>query len=125
MTTAPVTLGAVNVEAADPPALAAFWAEVVGGVPEANGDFVFLPAVGPEGFAMFFHPVTRPRPERQVIHLDLTVPWGSRTEVVERVLALGAAYRWDVLEEFEHVQWTTLADPEGNLFCIAEHPPRS
>jgi hypothetical protein len=21
------------------------------------------------------------------------------------------------------VQWTTLADPEGNLFCVAEHPP--
>lgn len=26
-------------------------------------------------------------------------------------------------EEFAHVRWTTLADPEGNLFCVAEHPP--
>jgi hypothetical protein len=30
---------------------------------------------------------------------------------------------WDVLDEHPHVRWTTLADPEGNLFCIAEHPP--
>lgn len=55
--------------------------------------------------------------------MDLTVPWGSRESEVERVLELGATFKWDVLEEFAHVQWTTLADPEGNLFCIAEHPP--
>ncbi|MDY7558893.1 VOC family protein [Cryobacterium sp. 10C3] len=55
--------------------------------------------------------------------MDLTVPWGSRRAEVERLLGLGAVYQWDVLDEFPHVQWTTLADPEGNLFCLAEHPP--
>jgi hypothetical protein len=59
------------------------------------------------------------------MHVDLTVGWGSRASTVERLLACGATRQWDVLEEHEHVQWTTLADPEGNLFCVAEHPPAS
>jgi len=28
-----------------------------------------------------------------------------------------------VLDEVPWVQWSTLSDPEDNLFCIAEHPP--
>ncbi len=117
-----VTLGAVNVEAADPHALAVFWGTVTGATPNANGDFAYLPAVAPDGFAMFFRPSAGPRPDRQPVHLDLTVPWGQRQTEVDRLLAAGATFRWDVLEEFAHVRWTTLADPEGNLFCVAEHP---
>jgi hypothetical protein len=99
MSHTPITLGAINIEAVDPGAHAA-------------------------GFGMFFQPASASRPEHQVMHPDLTVPWGSRAPEVERLLGLGATFRWDVLDEFPHVQWTTLADPEGNLFCIAEHPPR-
>jgi hypothetical protein len=73
---------------------------------------------------MFFQPLDGSRPEVQLIHVDLTVPWGARVPPeVERLLELGATHRWDVLDEVPHVQWTTLADPEGNLFCVAEHPP--
>jgi len=120
-----ITLGSINLEATDPHALARFWGAVTGATPDANGDSVYLPAAGPGGFAMFFQPLTGPRPDRLTIHLDLTVPWQSRTGEVDRLVSLGATKQWDVLEEHEHVQWTTLADPEGNLFCVAEHPPRS
>ncbi|MFE4836055.1 VOC family protein [Arthrobacter sp. NPDC056691] len=123
MTTPPITLGAINLEARNPAALAEFWASVTGAVPSPGGDSVYLPPAGPGGFAMFFQPVTGPRPEHQAFHLDLTVPWGSRQAEVERLLSLRATYQWDVLDEFPHVQWTTLADREGNLFCVAEHPP--
>jgi hypothetical protein len=58
-----------------------------------------------------------------VAHWDLTVPWGSQAAEVELLIGLGATHKWDVLEEFPHVQWTILADPEGNLFCVAEHLP--
>lgn len=119
----PVTLGAVNITAQDPAALAAFWASVTGATPSPGGDTVYLPAADPDGFAMFFQPMTHPRPEHQIFHLDLTVPWGSRRPEVERLLGLGATHCWDVLDEVPHVQWTTMSDPEGNLFCIAEHPP--
>ena len=120
-----ITLGAVNVEAADPIALASFWAAATGGTQRLARDSVYLPATEPGGFAMFFQPLPGPRPERQVIHLDLTVPWGERQNEVARLEKLGATTRWHVLDEHPHVQWTTMADPEGNLFCLAEHPPKS
>ena len=119
-----VSLGAVNVEADDPAALATFWAELLGSTQNAAGDNVYL-APRPGGFGMFFAPRTGARPERQSQHLDLTVPWGARTEQVARAVGLGATHRWDVLDEVPWVQWSTLGDPEGNLFCIAEHPPSS
>ena len=118
-----ITLGSVNVEADDPVGLAAFWAAVTGSTPRSNGDFVFLQPAGPGGFGMFFRPRSAPRPDHQTTHLDLTVPWGSRAPEVERLVGLGATHRWDVLDEAPHVQWTVLSDPEGNLFCVAEHPP--
>lgn len=123
MVTPSVTLGAINLEAADPQALSAFWATVTGGIPNPNGESVYLRPAAPGGFAMFFQPPTAPRPEHVPIHLDLTVPWGRRSAEVERLVAAGATWRWDVLDEHPHVRWTTLADPEGNLFCVAEHPP--
>lgn len=123
MTTNQITLGAINLEAQDPAKLAEFWAAVTGSSPSPGGDSVYLPPAGPGGFGMFFQPMTGPRSERQTIHLDLTVPWGARQAEVDRLLGLGATYRWDVLDEVPHVQWTTLADLEGNLFCVAEHPP--
>jgi glyoxalase superfamily protein len=118
-----ITLGAVNIEASHPTALADFWAGVTGGAPVAAGDAVYVPAAGPGGFAMFFQPLTGASPERGTTHLDLTVPWGSRESEVDRLVGLGATRKWDVLDEHPHVRWTTLADPEGNLFCVAEHPP--
>ncbi|SEP23286.1 VOC family protein [Trujillonella endophytica] len=119
-----LTLGAVNVEADDPRALAAFWAELLGGAVEgATDEYAFVSAREPGGFAMFFQQRIEPRPERQGQHVDLTVPWGTREAEVGRAVRLGATHRWDVLDEVPWVQWSTLTDPEGNLFCIAEHPP--
>ena len=125
MTTHQISLGAINLESDDPGRLAGFWAAVTGATPSPGGSSYYLPPAGPGGFAMFFQPRTAPRPPHQTTHLDLTVPWGSRPGEVERLIDLGATYKWDVLEEFAHVQWTTLADPEGNLFCVAEHPPQA
>jgi hypothetical protein len=120
-----ITLGAVNLEAANPESLASFWAAVTGGNPVSADGSVYLPPAEPGALAMFFQPLTGSRPDRQTIHLDLTVPWGARRSEVDRLVLLGATARWDVLDEHPHVQWTTMADPEGNLFCVAEHPPQS
>ncbi|GAA1464097.1 VOC family protein [Williamsia maris] len=121
--TAHLALGAVNMTAERPADLAAFWAQVIGGrVAGTAGESVFV-AAGDGGFAMFFRPRTHPRPADQDTHLDLTAVWGTRGSEVDRLVALGATHRWDVLDEVPWVQWSTLADPEGNLFCVAEHPP--
>jgi len=125
MSTPVISLEAVNVEAADPSALGTFWAGVTGGSLTMYGSSAFLEPAGSGGFAMFFRALTGPRPEGNPMHLDLTVPWGSRVSEVDRLEALGARRQWDVLDEEPHVQWTTMTDPEGNFFCVAEHPPEA
>lgn len=121
MVDARVTLGAVNVRAADVELLANFWAALLGG--ERAAGSAYLPPAEPGGLAMFFQQFDGPRAVDQVMHMDLTVPWGQREPVAARAVSLGATHQWEVLTEHTHVRWTTLTDPEGNLFCIAEHPP--
>lgn len=120
-----LTLGAINVQADDPAALGHFWAAALGATVEVYDGFVYLTPADPSGFAMFFQGRSAPAPGPGAPHLDLTVPWGTREAEVARLTALGAEHKWDVLDEQPHVRWTTLADPEGNLFCVAEHPPRA
>ncbi|MEV7430858.1 VOC family protein [Nocardioides sp. NPDC092400] len=118
---ATVSLGAVNVAAHDPEGLAAFWSTALG-APSTSpmpGLVILPPTAG--GFGMMF--MQRTDESGSTLHLDLTVPWGSREAEVERLVAAGAEHRWDVLDEVPWVRWTTLADPEGNLFCLGEHPP--
>ena len=125
-TSTAISLGAVNVAADDPAALAGIWMELLGSTMAGQqDDFVFLEPAVDGGFAMFFQRRSGPRPERSGQHLDLTVPWGTRTAQVARAVTLGATHHWDVLDEVPWVQWSTLSDPEGNLFCLAEHPPSS
>ncbi|MCX6470895.1 MAG: VOC family protein [Corynebacteriales bacterium] len=119
-----LTLGAVNVAADDPQRLARFWADAIGGrATDPAGGNVFVAPGTPGGLAMFFRPRSDPRPTPQEQHLDLTAAWGTRSDEVRRLVALGATHLWDVLDEVPWVQWSTLTDPEGNLFCVAEHPP--
>jgi hypothetical protein len=114
---------AVNLEADDPQALAEFWSAATGGSAVSAGDQVYVRPAEPGGVGMFIQSLSGPRPTRNLTHIDLTVPWETRAPLVERILALGATHRWDVLDEHPVVRWTTLADPEGNLFCVAEHVP--
>lgn len=114
---------ALNIEASNPRALAEFWAVATGGAAITAGEQVYLRPRRPDGVGMYFRPLAGPRPERNLIHADLTVTWGERSPLVTRLLAVGATHQWDVLDEHPSVRWTTLADPEGNLLCVAEHPP--
>jgi hypothetical protein len=53
------------------------------------------------------------------IHFDLRPREITRDEEVERVLGLGATQVWDLRgHEGPGTGWVTLADPEGNEFCI-------
>ncbi|MDN4160872.1 VOC family protein [Nocardioides abyssi] len=120
-TPAAISLGAVNVAADDPERLGAFWSTVLGVTPTSPMPGLVILQPAPGGFGMMF--MQRSDESGNRLHLDLTVPWGSREAEVERLVAAGAEWKWDVLEEVPWVRWTTLADPEGNLFCLGEHPP--
>jgi Glyoxalase-like domain len=50
------------------------------------------------------------------VHIDWHAP--DREAEVERPVALGASRLWD-----ENFEWTTLADVEGNGFCVVQAEP--
>ena len=106
----------VTFDCADPQRLAAFWARVTGGTVEADwGEFVTLrtPGLGVDHLA--FGRVPDPAPGKNRVHLELSSD--DRAGEVARLVALGAT----VVAEHEvpGLQWTVLADPEGNQFCVA------
>jgi hypothetical protein len=66
---------------------------------------------------LLFQTVPEPKTVKNRVHLDLHVGEGRRDAEVARLLALGATKLWDG-EQGPH-RWITLADPEGNEFCVA------
>jgi hypothetical protein len=56
------------------------------------------------------------------VHLDLRPVNGTREQEVERILALGASRLADHRRP-DGSGWITLADPEGNEFCILSRDP--
>ncbi|MBZ9935149.1 VOC family protein [Mesorhizobium sp. BR1-1-16] len=72
---------------------------------------VMLDGPGP---VLCFHKRPGPRPYRNRVHLDLHAP--DRPREVARLLALGATIRRT------EADYTVLADPEGNQFCITDWP---
>ena len=63
--------------------------------------------------------IDRATPERRHnrLHLDLRVGDEPRAEIVARLLARGATKLWDGRQGPN--TWVTMADPEGNEFCVA------
>jgi glyoxalase superfamily protein len=56
------------------------------------------------------------------VHLDLRPVDRTREQEVERIIALGASHLADHRRP-DGSGWITLADPEGNEFCILSKDP--
>lgn len=112
------SLGQVVVDCYDAEKLAEFWSQLLE-LPVADGASQFwalIPAPVDRSLpALMFLQVPDPSPAKNKWHLDLFAE--DHTEQIERALALGATRRGDY-DEYDTV-WTTLADPEGNLFDVA------
>ncbi|MCF3132672.1 VOC family protein [Streptomyces olivochromogenes] len=113
----PLSLHHIVIDAHDLPALARFWAEVLGWriLSEREREVV----VGPDEKApvgICFMPVTDPKVVKNRLHLDLTTAPDDREAEIERILALGA--RRVEVGQSGNESWTVLADPEGNEFCV-------
>ena len=104
------------VDAHDPEALAAWWAEVLGWAPTGPYDGVIEIAdpagVGP---TIVFAPVPEPKTVKNRLHIDVNPRGCDQATELERLLALGAR-PVDVGQG--DVSWHVLADPEGNEFCL-------
>jgi len=68
------------------------------------------------GPRLLFQTVPEPKTVKDRIHLDLHLE-GGREELVDRLLGLGATKLWDGRQGPQ--TWVTLADPEGNEFCVS------
>ncbi|CAM5285107.1 VOC family protein [Streptomyces aurantiogriseus] len=104
----------VIVDAADPVALGRWWAEALGWVTvdEGTDEYEIRPA--PDKLpGLLFVRVKDAKTVKNRLHLDFR-PDDQRAEV-ERLLALGARHA-DVGQGEQ--TWVTLADPEGNEFCV-------
>ena len=67
-----------------------------------------------QGPAIWFQQMDRPRPQRNRIHLDISVPHDEAPRRIQQALAAGGVLRTD---EGAPAFWV-LADAEGNEACI-------
>ena len=91
-----IALGPLLVDAADPAAAQSFWAGALGSPAQRR--------------LLAFRPEHRPKTVKNRVHLDVYV------RDIAPLLALGAR----VLDE--HPDWVTLADVDGNEFCVFSDP---
>ncbi|NKY84474.1 VOC family protein [Nocardia veterana] len=113
-----ITLSAVTFDCKDAAALANFYAQLLERPvdPEANEYFASIGRQGGDGPALMFIQVPDKNPGKNVVHLDLSATdWRAR---IDRAVSLGAEHIGD-FDEYG-VRWVTLADPEGNLFDLAD-----
>jgi hypothetical protein len=110
-------LAAVVMAAADPPALARFWAEAAAW-PLAGADERHAALRHPSGRGPFLELIgsAAPKLTKNRLHLDLAPhPGDDPATEVARLLDLGAT-PVDIGQG--EVSWTVLADPEGNELCV-------
>lgn len=99
----------LSLDCADPERLAAWWAEVLGGRVRTEAEVSSLDGVPDAPFeSLVFAPVPEPKTGKNRIHPDVVAP---------DVGALVAAGAHVLRESDDEIDWTVLADPEGNEFC--------
>ena len=103
-------LHGIGVDCVDPQAMAAWWGVVFGAEPATQPGAAWWSlehVTGDEVLTLDFAPVPEPKTVKNRIHWDVL----GRVADLE---AHGAVRLWEM------PGWTTLADPEGNEFCVFE-----
>ena len=117
-------------DCADPVRLARFWSDVTGfrlrpGLPPLDdpswADAEWLGLRPPTGGypRIGFQRVPEPKVVKNRVHLDLQADDEEAT--AEWIQSLGATFLWR--SEDPEDPFVTLADPEGNEFCVIRTPP--
>jgi predicted enzyme related to lactoylglutathione lyase len=114
----PITLDAVTIDCVDPIVLAEFWGAVLGTEIESTAGeephYVDLKAVSGVP-RLRFQRVPEPKPTKNRVHVDLVA--NDIASAVARIEALGGRKTGSGAEY--GFEWTVLADPEGNEFCVS------
>ena len=128
-------IASVTFDCADALVVGRFWSAALGRPldPEASSDFATIGFAGRRdsvGWApveregdptWMFAKVPEPKTAKNRLHLDLMTP--DPEAEIARLVGLGATRVADV-EEYGY-EWTVMADPEGNEFCVAKARSRA
>jgi 4a-hydroxytetrahydrobiopterin dehydratase len=106
-----LTVVEIAIDAMDIDAVRPFWDAVLGWDVIARNDLQDPLRLGP---AVWFQQMDEPRPQRNRLHLDVTVAHDEAPGRIERALAVGGRL---VSDESAPAFWI-LADPEGNEACV-------
>jgi len=109
----PSFIKSVTFDAADPIALATFWAAALGSNvdEDSTAQQAFVEASGWGGPNIWFNKVPEPKTAKNRVHFDLRAPDTIAAEV-ERLEVLGAT----VTRRAEDI--VVMVDVEGNEFCV-------
>ncbi|MFZ1285622.1 MAG: VOC family protein [Candidatus Phosphoribacter sp.] len=111
-----ITLSMVTTDSTDPTSLATWWAEQTGArIFETNDGYYVMVKGGGLPVVLAFQLVEEVTPGKNRLHMDLSTQ--DLDAETDRLLAAGATLverRGD-----DNFRWVTLADPQGNQFCVA------
>jgi hypothetical protein len=109
----------VTMDAVDPGPVASFWEAALGydRMYEREPYIVLGPPPGDGRPRLVIQRVQSTTSEKTPVHMDLRVE--DPDAEVTRLQALGASVEWVVDETSSgFIRWTTMADPQGTLFCV-------
>ncbi|MCL2454614.1 MAG: VOC family protein [Micrococcales bacterium] len=106
----------MTTDSSDAASLAQWWADVMGGTVDGYPEAGYWGVVV-EGLSMSlgFAQVDDPTPGKNRLHIDFAVE--DRPAAVAALVEAGAKIVYE--GSFQGMTWTTLADPDGNLFDVA------
>lgn len=121
---ATLKIAAVTFDCTHAEELAGFWSAALGRpIDPIEGETgEFFASIGRSGShgtepVLMFIQVPEDKQVKNRMHLDLDAT--DRAAEVDRLVSLGATVLHD--KDEWGVRWTTMADPAGNEFCVAEH----
>jgi 4a-hydroxytetrahydrobiopterin dehydratase len=106
----------IGIDALDIPGIRPFWKAVLGYIDEPTASCDQDALVDPfgQGPAIWFQQMDAPRPQRNRIHFDVSVPHDEAQRRIEATIAAGGK----LLSDAEAPAFWVLADPEGNEACV-------
>ena len=106
----------IGIDTMDVALIRPFWQAVLGYVDEAPPTCAQNGLVDPfgQGPAIWFQQMDAPRPQRNRLHFDVSVPHDEAHRRIEATIAAGGK----LLSAAEAPAFWVLADPEGNEACV-------
>jgi 4a-hydroxytetrahydrobiopterin dehydratase len=106
----------IGIDAMDIASIRSFWKAVLGYVDEPGRPGPEDALVDPfgQGPSIWFQQMDAPRPQRNRLHFDVSVPHDEAHRRIEATVAAGGKLIYDA----EAPAFWVLADPEGNEACV-------